>query len=161
MSDDRLPFDPDLPEPDPTKSYGDTSGWSGSDTSRERAEKADKSGKTHERDDKTIAALGSVGRDGMTWVELAADQDLHHGEASAVLSRLHKDGRMARLMERRTACRVYVLPEYVDGRPTDKYRPNVSRRKVADLLAEIDERIKVNDLAAARRIIYFALEQYK
>ena len=130
--------DPELfPEdPDPTKAYGDTSGWSGSDTSRERAERDDVTGRTHERDDATLAALMAAGEDGLTWFELADAHNLHHGEASAALSRLHKMDRIARLTAQRERCQIYVTPGNVRDRPTAAYRPNVSRRAVVELLDE-------------------------
>jgi hypothetical protein len=46
---------------------------------------------------------------------------MHHGQASGALSVLHKEGRIARLTERRNRCAVYVLPEYVQGRETSPH----------------------------------------
>jgi hypothetical protein len=53
---------------------------------------------------------------GRTWKELADIQSWHHGQASGVLSVLHKEGLIARLIEKRNRCAVYVMPEYVNGR---------------------------------------------
>lgn len=107
--------------------YAGTSGWSGSDTSRERALEADRTGVTGRRQRDVLAFLAGAGPWGVTWVELAACLDCHHGTASGVLSVLHKGGRIARLSERRNRCKVYVLPEHVWGRETEPHG-----RKAAD-----------------------------
>jgi hypothetical protein len=104
--------------------YAGTSGHSGSDTSRERAERDDSDGTTSERQNKTMLMLNDAGSFGYTWKELADMLHLHHGQASGVLSTLHKAGRITRLNMRRDKCLVYVLPEYVDGRETSPYRQN-------------------------------------
>lgn len=114
--------------PDPELPYAGTSGWSGSATSRERAERDDQDGTTAGRQARTIEDLSTrwavdgvidAGREqGLTWKELAWLHGWHHGQASGVLSVLHKTGRIARLTERRNRCAVYVLPEYVHGRET-------------------------------------------
>ena len=49
------------------------------------------------------------------------DTTLHHGRVSGALSVLHKVGKLARLTETRDKCKVYVLPEYVNGRPTEPH----------------------------------------
>jgi hypothetical protein len=145
----------------PARPYAGSSGWSGSETSRSRAERADASGTTGERDRRTLALLRAAGSHGVTWPELADADLLHHGEASAVLSRLHKVGTLVRLKEQRQRCQVYVLPEYADGRETSAFRPNVSRKKVSDLLADIDRKLAVNNIIDARRLIREALRTYE
>jgi hypothetical protein len=144
----------------PILPYAGSSGWSGSETSRERAERADHTTLTGHRDISTLAMLHGVAEIGVTWGELADAQGLHHGEASAVLSRLHQVGRIVRLSERRGKSQVYVLPEYVDGRATSDYRPNVSRSAVVKLLDEVDERLRANDVGAARTLIAIAVQRY-
>lgn len=106
------------PEPLPETPYAGTSGWSGSQTSRERAETEDRGGVTSQRQEQVLAGLGMVGTRGLTWKELAGSQGWHHGQASGALSTLHKTGHIARLTERRDRCQVYVLPEHVNGRET-------------------------------------------
>lgn len=106
---------------------GTSSGHSGSETSRERARDRDTSGKTGKTQQALLTLLAQCGPLGQTWRE--AQQALvdldreefgaaHHGVVTGALSNLHKDGRVARLRERRNRCEVYVLPEYVDGRET-------------------------------------------
>jgi hypothetical protein len=101
--------------------YAGSSGWSGSDTSRDRADTEDRSGATTRRQSKTLAAVFATGADGMTWRELAALLDIHHGQASGVLSVLHKTGRIDRLTVRRNRCKVYVHPTWTGGRPTEPH----------------------------------------
>jgi len=104
----------------PVKPYNGSSGWSGTDTSKERADNDDSSGRTKDRQQKTMKLLYHAGVSGLTWKELAYIAEWHHGTASGALSVLHKDERIARLTEKRMNCRVYVLPEFVIGRETDK-----------------------------------------
>jgi len=115
-ADDALPLTP----------YAGTSGWSGTDTSRDRAAREDTDGTTSHRQRATLTALRDVGRDGYTWRELAATLGWHHGQASGALSTLHKEGRIVRLTEKRDRCRVYVHPAHQDGRDADTYQPRPS-----------------------------------
>lgn len=100
--------------------YNGSSGWSGTDTSKERAYIADTNGETKKRQLTTIGHLFNTEENGLTWKELSLLTGWHHGSASGSLSVLHKAGRIARLTEKRMNCRVYVLPEFVIGRETDK-----------------------------------------
>lgn len=106
---DRLKGKPVLP-------YGGTSGWSGTNTSRDRAVTADETGVTGERQSRVIELLAEKTTQGVTWKDVAGELNVHHGTASGVLSVLHKVGLIARLNETRDRCKIYVLPEYVDGR---------------------------------------------
>jgi hypothetical protein len=100
----------------PEAPYNGTSGWSGSDSSEERARVQDADGTTGKRQIAALTYLASRGRHGSTWKELADALGLHHGSASGVLSVLHLTERIARLKETRNKCKVYVLPEFVDNR---------------------------------------------
>lgn len=102
----------------PTLPYAGTSGWSGTETSRERAERDDRDGTTAKRQTQVVIDLHAAGPRGMTWKEYASLRGLHHGQASGVLSVLHKANRIARLNERRDRCLVYVHPDHVQGRET-------------------------------------------
>lgn len=163
-------FPPD--PPDPTKTYGPphaaTSGWSGSDTSRERAEVADATGVTHERDDKTLAALAHAEAYGLTWFELSDSQGLHHGEASGVLSRLHQHGRAARLKGVRRGrggkgkqSEVYVLPEFVHDRPVAEYRPNVSKKWVFKIASEAADCFKAGDTKRGQFLLGLLIDRFR
>jgi hypothetical protein len=59
----------------PVLPYAGTSGWSGSETSRERAEDLDKSGITIKRQQFVLSELLMLGKQGITWREL----DVHYG----------------------------------------------------------------------------------
>ena len=99
--------------------YNGTSGWSGTDTSKERAENSDKSGRTALVQDFVYQCLSVRQETGATWKEIFDISALHHGKVSGALSVLHKEAKISRLLEKRNGCRVYVLNEYVSGRETD------------------------------------------
>lgn len=102
--------------------YAGTSGYAaGSPTSEARARDEDAKGTTTLRQSETLARVRLHGRFGMTVRELRAVTGWHHGQASSVLSVLHKEGRLARLTESRNRCRVYVTTENVDGRDTEPH----------------------------------------
>lgn len=94
MSDEPTLFEPYLP-------YAGTSGHAGSDTSEERARREDSDGTTARRQLLAVNYLQWRGIKGATWKEFAEYADLHHGQASGVLSVLHKSDRIVRLKERR------------------------------------------------------------
>jgi hypothetical protein len=97
--------------------YAGTSGWSGSQASLERVVSEDKNGITRSRQFIAKRYLGDRGFSGATWKEVGAEFNWHHGQATAVLSVLHKEGVIRRLSaERRDRSSVYVLPEYVGDR---------------------------------------------
>lgn len=114
----------------PKAPYAGTSGWSGSATSRERAQREDSNGTTSHRQTQTLEALRRAGADGLVWKELGARFSWHHGQASGVLSVLHKEGAICRLTERRRGCQVYVLPEYVHGRETSAHGTRGATKKL-------------------------------
>ena len=104
----------------PQLPYNQTSGHSGTDTSRERALHADRSGKTALRQAQALNLLSQREMMGLTWKEFSAITGLHHGTSSGVLSVLHKTGRIARLKETRNGCKVYVDVFCVQGRVIEK-----------------------------------------
>ena len=104
----------------PELPYNQTSGHSGTDTSKERALHADRSGKTALRQAQALNLLSQREMTGLTWKEFSEITGLHHGTASGVLSVLHKTGRIARLKENRNGCKVYVDVFCVQGRVIEK-----------------------------------------
>ena len=108
----------------PELPYDQTSGHSGTDTSKARAVEADKSGKTAMRQAQAIDLLNENYERGLTWKEFSLITGLHHGTASGVLSVLHKAGRIARLKESRNGCKVYVALNWVDNRVVEKQGRN-------------------------------------
>lgn len=75
-----------------------------------------------------------AGPRGVTWAEVAKELDLHHGQASGALSRLHRDGALAKLAERRAGSGIYVTPDAVQGREVVERRLRVA--KVAETYEE-------------------------
>ena len=69
-------------------------------------------------DSSLLIYLDRAGVNGATWKEVSSHFDRGHGQVSGLLSRLHKEGRIARLVETRDKSAVYVTPEMIDGRPT-------------------------------------------
>lgn len=104
----------------PELPYNQTSGHSGTDTSKARALHADRSGKTAMRQAQALELLNQMHESGLTWKEFSQITGLHHGTASGVLSVLHKAGRIARLKESREGCKVYVGLNWVENRVIEK-----------------------------------------
>lgn len=144
---------------EPSLPYAGTSGHSGTDTSRQRAVEADTSGLTNERQAWVVRRLDLIEKHaGITVKDLREKTDWHHGVASSVLTTLHIAGRITRLEEKRDRCHVYVLPEYVNGRPESPHTPNKRNRSdeeayargyEAGLLAPASEWMKGRDSAEA------------
>ena len=112
--------------------FNSTSGWAGSKASKDRQMFLDETGKTGERQQLVLAELQDAGKHGATWKDIALTLELHHGQASGVLSVLHRAGLIARLEQRRNKCSIYVLPEFVDGREvTDSSKTRASMNENA------------------------------
>jgi len=109
---------------EPSLPYDGTEGFSGSDTSAERARREASDGTASERQRGVLDFLQGTQVHGATWGEVAFALDLHHGQASASLSSLHQADRIVRLKERRGRSQIYVLPQYVGDRETAPFRPN-------------------------------------
>lgn len=108
----------------PELPYDQTSGHSGTDTSKARAVEADRSGKTAMRQAQALELINQNYGRGLTWKEFSLTTGLHHGTASGVLSVLHKAGRIARLKESRNGCKVYVGLNWVENRIVEKQGRN-------------------------------------
>ena len=143
---------------EPVRPYADTSGWSGSSTSRERAERQDGDGTTSKRQQDVLNELARLCHRGATWNELGDLLSLHHGAISGVLSTLHKQGYICRLTERRSRSQIYVLPKYVNSRETEAYKPNVSARLLAEILQELDTDLARGSVTLARERIAITLQ---
>lgn len=130
----------------PVLPYNGSSGHSGSQTSKDRADSEDNSGVTGQRHEETLLFLLTRDMIGATWRELSDHYGWHHGQSSGALSVLHKVGFIERLTETRERSAVYVLPQYVMGRETSPYQARkklspetiVSRYQLI-LLAKLDE----------------------
>lgn len=111
--------------------YAGTSGHSGGDTSRERAERNDSLGLTSERQARVMSQISRSEEHGRTCAELEFALWLGHGSISGALSVLHQAGRLVRLTERRSRQFVYVLPKWQADRELSPYRPNPARAELA------------------------------
>lgn len=154
-------FDAGVRLTEPVLPYGGTSGWSGSDTSRERADQADVSGVTSKRQQGVLELLEVRRTVGATWVDVSKYLNLHHGSASGALSALHKTGHVSRLTERHNGSLIYVLPQYVAGRPTSPYKPNVSARLLEDVLTEVLSDLSHGQVETAKARIAVTLQHFK
>lgn len=104
--------------------YDGTEGYSGSETSKERAKREAESGTASKRQKQILDYLKECRSAGAIWSEVGAEIGVGHGTSSGTLSVLHKAGKVARLAQRRHRCEVYVLPEFVNGRETRPHNPN-------------------------------------
>lgn len=111
--------DPMLPYPDEDGTM--TGGWSGSETSHERAKTEARNGTLQQRQQEVLNMVARKRFAGATWREVSSTLGLHHGQASGALSNLHKGGRVVRLTQKRGKCAIYVYPEYVEGRSVAPY----------------------------------------
>lgn len=69
---------------------------------------------------KVLALVDAEAFDGLTIAELREKFPAHHhGTLSGVLSILHRDNALARLSDKRGGCKVYVHPDYLDGRSAE------------------------------------------
>lgn len=130
-----------------------SSGWAGSDTSRERAEAADTSGVTADRQVTALAWVRTCEAAGSTWGELSAVTGWHHGTCSGVLSNLQAAGELVRLQERRGTSQVYVHPDYAGGRPEAPRRATAGTRQALEVLEHVDHLLALAKYAEARRVI--------
>ena len=113
---------------EPSLPYDGTEGFSGSDTSAERARREASDGTASQRQRDVLDYLLHTEGYGATWSEVATGLHLHHGQASGSLSALHHDGRIERLKQRRGRSQIYVMPQWVADRETAPIRVNRDNR---------------------------------
>lgn len=106
----------------PYRPYKGTAGWSGTDTSKQRALDNLSSGRELNNQEKALSLLKYANVNGLTWKELAAETGWHHGTASGVLSVLHQSGAIVRLYKARNRCKIYVHQDYKDGMIVELYK---------------------------------------
>lgn len=122
----------------PSLPYAGSSGWSGSEASRERAEERDSDGRTTRLQSEVERYVSRLGVPGATIAEAReAFPEHHHGSLSGTLTALHKDGRLLRLTEKRGKCSVYINPRFLLGR--EAVPPKTLKRvKEVVLTADMD-----------------------
>jgi len=118
---------------------GGTEGYSGTETSRERAINEAVTGVASARQRYILIMAGRAQEKGITVAELR-DSRLHHGRVSSTLSILHRTGHLVRLTETRDRCKVYVLPEYQEGRTAEPF--GRKPRKVSKEITDAADRIE-------------------
>ena len=94
--------------------YNGTAGWSGTDTSKQRALYNLRTGKEYNNQQKALALINDADSAGLTWKELSEHTGMHHGTASGVLSVLHKSGAILRTTKVRNGCKVYMHIAFAD-----------------------------------------------
>lgn len=101
---------------------------------------------TASRQQTALSELAEAGARGVTVGELRTKypehgNNDHHGSWSGTLAKLHKDGSIARLAERRNGRRIYVHPAFVFGRETETqgYGPSALEVLIAYWM-EVDPR---------------------
>lgn len=144
-----------VPAEPPSLPYDGTSGHTGTDTSRERAERRDSTGLTGATQQQISGLVLGSGHTGLTIAELrAAVPGDHHGTLSGTLSVLHKEARIAMLTAKRGGCHIYVSPQYVEGRETREQGHRKSRLTADDLRLLGDaKRLGDEALSARTRLV--------
>jgi hypothetical protein len=94
--------------------YAGTAGWSGTDTSQDRAMFNLRTGREYNNQQKTLHLLKQTGKSGLTGKELSEQTDMHHGTITGVLAVLYKSGAILRTKQVRNRCRVYVDIAFTD-----------------------------------------------
>jgi hypothetical protein len=122
----------------PLLPYAGSSGWKGSEASRDRAFIDDANGTTSLRQRVALKRVWDQEFRGLTWKELGEIENIHAGQSSGVLSVLHKEGLLVRLKERRNRCSIYVAPIYVREREVSPRNLNSSKDEICqEILALI------------------------
>lgn len=93
--------------------YGETAGFVSHGASRDRAVAEARSGAFTKRARQILDLLES-NPDGLTWRELGARLNLHHGQVSGALSNLHRREMVFMLHKQRDRCHPYVHVKFRD-----------------------------------------------
>jgi hypothetical protein len=107
--------------------YNGTAGWSGTNTSQQRALDNIHSGREENNQQKALRLLKSKGITGLTWKELSTETGWHHGTTSGILSVLHMSGAIVRTYTVRNRCKVYVHQNFKDD---VKIEPRIKKEKL-------------------------------
>ena len=102
--------------------YNGTAGWSGTDTSMQRAVDNIHSGRELNNQELALHMLKRAGTVGLTWKDIATTTGWHHGTASGVLSVLHMSGAIVRTYTVRNKCKVYVHQNFKDEVNVEPYK---------------------------------------
>lgn len=79
----------------------------------------------YEREALRVEIMRLVAQSGVTGMTAKEAREViltdHHGAISGAMCKLHKEGQLSRLSDKRHHYMVYVLPEFVNGRKTAPY----------------------------------------
>lgn len=117
-------------------------GWSGSDTSREAGEKVQQLGRRQQE----VYDVLDMHLTGLTCAEVERILRIGHGAASGALTRLHRAGRIVRLVERRDGQQIYLTPDRLVEQDVAPYTANrvnrhpdkMSREEIMDIMDRAD-----------------------
>lgn len=146
--------------------YDSTEGFSGTDTSRERAERRQRDGSASATVRLIRDHLHRFGPHGATSWEIEDAYSKGHGEISGALTNMHKRGEVARTKRRRgpkgrRTQKVYVLPESI--LPDDilePYVPSVSKAQMqVDVLEDRITRARMAMLTESNTAALKILEE--
>lgn len=86
--------------------------------------------------DRIYNLLDAAGHRGLTCAEVRAAIDTHHGAVSGAMAVLHRDLKIARLGEKREGYKVYVHPDFLDGRKAEAQgNGGYSKEEIEDAIA--------------------------
>lgn len=145
--------------------YAGTSGWSGTASSEERAQRRDQSGRTGKLQGRVVRHVQLQGARGATIKELREHfPDEHHGSLSGALTALHKAGRLVRTDSRRDRCSVYIgATALLAGRKAIPPGHSI-KNKHLDLMDELRDLAEIGDLGdglIAVRDLREIIERYR
>jgi hypothetical protein len=92
--------------------YNGTGGYVERPTSIARAIDEVADGTLSQRQQAVLQLLNKAGRNGCIWTAIGQQLNLHHGQASGVLSNLHKAGEVFMLRKKIMRCHPYVAKQF-------------------------------------------------
>lgn len=113
--------------------------------SRDRATRLAQSGEWTDRKVAILSMVFDACMHGLTWKEIADRTGLHHGQVSAVLSVLHRDGMVFALETTRQRCHPYVHAQWRDEFAAEVRRDTPARTKAGELREQIEQRDRLLD----------------
>jgi folate-dependent tRNA-U54 methylase TrmFO/GidA len=92
--------------------YNGTGGYVERPTSIARAVQEVEDGTLSKRQQAVLQLLDNAGKNGCIWQAVGQQLNLHHGQASGVLSNLHKAGEIFMLRKKVMRCHPYVAKQF-------------------------------------------------
>ena len=92
--------------------YNGTGGYVERPTSIARAVQEVEDGTLSKRQQAVLQLLHDAGKNGCVWQAVGQQLNLHHGQASGVLSNLHKSGEIFMLRKKVMRCHPYVAKQF-------------------------------------------------